>query len=92
MEVENTDKAILRRLAVLQQIADRDQPCKVVVAFTDGSSTTTDPGGAIDILRARGARGGVDSFQTDNPVYSGWARLLTGLLHPAPDRRIEDFE
>lgn len=56
----------------------------------DGSTATTDPAGAIDILR--GAHGEVDSFQTDNPLYSGWARLLTVLLHPAPDRRIEDFE
>lgn len=85
-------KAIIRRLDTLQRIADRGRPCKVVVAFTDGSSTITDPGGAIDILRGRGARGEVDSFQTDNPVYSGWARLLTVLLHPAPDRRLEDFE
>lgn len=86
------NKAIFRRLAVLQQIADRDKPCKVVVAFMDGSSATTDPGGVIDILQGRGARGEVDSFQTDNPVYSGWARLLTGILHPALDRRIEDYE
>lgn len=86
------NKAIFRRLAVLQQIADRGKPCKVAVIFTDGSTATTDPAGAIDILSEQGARGEVDSFQTDNPVYSGWARLLTGILHPAPDRRIEDFE
>lgn len=85
-------KAIFRRLAVLQQIADRGKPCKVVVTFMDGSSTTTDPAGAIDILRGRGARGEIDSFQTDNPVYSGWARLLTGILHPAPNREVRDFE
>ncbi len=83
------NKAISRRLAVLQQIADRGKPCKVAVTFTDA---TTAPAGAIDILQGRGARGEVDSFQTDNPMYSGWARLLTVLLHPAPDRRIEDFE
>lgn len=85
-------KAISRRLAVLQRIADRGKPCKVAVTFTDGSTATTDPAGAIDILQGRWACGEVDSFQTDNPIYSGWARLLTVLLHPAPDRRIEDFE
>lgn len=85
-------KAISQRLAALQAFADRNKPCKVVVTFTDGSSTTTDPTGAIDILQERGARGEIDSFQADNPVYSGWARLLTGILHPVPDRRIEDFE
>ena len=34
-------KAISRRLDALQKIADRGKPCKVVVTFTDGSSTTT---------------------------------------------------
>lgn len=92
MEVENTDKTILRRLETIQAFADRQRPALLAVTFMDGSSTTTDPGGAIDILRERGAHGEVDSFQTDNSVYSGWARLLTGILHPAPDRRIEDFE
>lgn len=85
-------KAIIRRLDALQQIADTNRPALVAVTFMDGSSTTTDPGGAIEILRAHGARGEVDSFQADNPVYSGWARLLTGILHPVPDRRIEDCE
>ena len=84
------NKTITRRLAALQAFAGRQRPAVVAVTFTDGSTATTDPAGAIDILR--GAHGEVDSFQTDNPVYSGWARLLTGLLHPVPDRRIEDFE
>ena len=83
-------KAIIRRLDTLQAFAGRQRPAVVAVTFTDGSTATTDPAGAIDILR--GAHGEVDSFQTDNPVYSGWARLLTVLLHPAPDRRLEDFE
>ena len=73
------NKAIFRRLAVLQQIADRGKPCKVSVTFTDGSTAITNPAGAIDILRGRGTHGEIDSFQT-------------GILHPAPDRRIEDFE
>lgn len=86
------NKTISRRLALLQHIADKNKPAQVVIRFTNGTATVTTPGGAIDILRVRGARGEVDSFQTDNPVYSGWARLLTVLLHPAPDRRIEDYE
>ena len=85
-------KAISRRLAALQQIADRAKPCKVVVTFTDGSSTTTDPGGALDILRERDPLGEIESFQADQPVWRDWARMLTVVLHPAPNRRIEDFE
>lgn len=88
----NITNSIYKRLAVLQRVLEENRPVRVEVTFMDGSSTTTDPGGAIDILWARGARGEVGGFQTDNPVYSGWARLLTGILHPAPDRRIENFE
>ncbi len=84
------NKAIFRRLAALQAFADRQRPAVVAVTFMDGSTATTDPAGAIDILR--GAHGEVDSFHTDNPMYSGWARLLTTLCHPVTDRRIEDFE
>lgn len=86
------NKTIFRRLTALQAFADQQRPAVVAVHFTNGTVTTTDPAGAIDILGGRGAHGEVDSFQTDNPVYSGWARLLTGILHPVPDRRIENFD
>lgn len=45
------NKAIFRRLAALQAFADRQRPAVVAVTFMDGSSTTTDPAGAIDIFR-----------------------------------------
>lgn len=86
------DKSIIRRLDVLQQIADRNKPCKVIVTFADGSSTTTDPAGALDFLQERGPGGEVDGFQTDSPLYARWAQLLTVLLHPAPNREVSDFE
>lgn len=86
------DKSIIRRLDVLQQIADRNKPCKVIVTFTNGSRTTTDPAGALNLLQERGPGGEVDGFQTDSPLYAGWARLLTTLLHPMENRRLEDFE
>lgn len=85
-------KAISRRLAALQAFADRQRPAVVSIHFTNGTVTTTTPGEALALFMTRGKCRELDSFQTDNPVYSGWARLLTGLLHPAPDRRIEDFE
>lgn len=72
------NSSIFKRLAVLQAIVDRQRPARVVIHFTNGTATVTTPGGAIDILRAHGVHGEVDSFQSDNPVYSGWARLLTG--------------
>lgn len=86
------NSSILRRLALLQTFADRQRPALVTVHFTNGTVTTTTPGEALDLFMTRGKCRELDSFQTDSPVYSGWARLLTGLLHPVPDRRVEDFE
>lgn len=86
------DKSIIRRLDVLQRLADRNKPCKVIVTFADGSSTATDPAGALDFLQERGPGGEVDGFQTDSPLYARWAQLLTILLHPAPNREVSDFE
>lgn len=86
----NITNSIYRRLALLQRIADANRPTPVTVHFADGSTTVTDQSGALGLLQELGPRGKIDSFQTDGPM-SGWARLLTGILHPAPDRRIEDF-
>lgn len=91
MEVENTDKTILRRLEIIQAFADRQRPAQVVIRFTNGTATVTDSGTALDIFRSHGPCGEIDRFQSDNPIYGPWAQLLTVLLHPAPDRRIEDF-
>lgn len=82
------NKTIFRRLAALQAFAGRQRPAQVVITFVDGSSTITDPAGALDFLKS----GKVDVFQSDHPVYSPWAALLTTLCHPVADRRIEDFE
>lgn len=86
------DKSILKRLEVLQQIAGRNKPCKVVVTFTDGSSATTDPAGAIDLFRGRGPFGDIVSFTPDRPEYDGLCSVLSVLCHPVPNRRLEDFE
>lgn len=84
-------KAIFRRLAVLQQIADATRPAPVTVHFVDGSTTVTDQSGALGLLQELGPCGKIDNFQADGPT-SEWARLMTILLHPAPDREVEDFE
>lgn len=86
------DSKITRRLDALQKIADSGKPCKVVVTFTDGSSTTTDPAGAIGIFRERGPSGHIAAFTPDRPEYDGLCGALSVLCHPVPDRRIEDFE
>lgn len=86
------NKTIPQRLDVLQRIVNKSKPCKIAVTFSDDSTATTDPGGALDILRERGPLGEIESFQADQPVWRDWARMLTVVLHPAPNQRIEDFE
>ena len=86
------DKAIYRRLAALQAFADRHRPALMTVHFINGTTTVTDSGTVLDILRARGPSGEIDRFQSDNPVYGPWAQLLTILLHPWENREISDYE
>lgn len=85
-------KALSRRLDALQQIADKSKPCTVIVTFKNGSSTTTDPGGAIDILRVRGPSGEIAGFSSDNSTFGPWAQLMTILLRPRANREVSDFE
>lgn len=85
-------KAIKRRLDAIQQIADRNKPCSVVVTFRDGHTATTDPAGAIDLFRDRGPFGDIASFAPDRPEYEGLCGALSALCNPVPDRRIEDHE
>lgn len=87
----NVTNSIYRRLAALQQVADANRPTVVTVHFADGSTTVATPGEAMALLQELGPRGKIDSFQADGAL-SGWARLLTVILHPAKNRRIEDFE
>ena len=86
------NSSILRRLLTLQRIADANAPAQVVIHFTNGTATVTTPSRAMDAFRVRGQSGEIAGFSSDNSTFSPWAQLLTVLLHPAPDRRIEDYE
>lgn len=86
------DKSILKRLDALQQIADRNRPCKVVVKFTDGSSMDTDPVGAIRLFQEQGLEGSIDSFTPDRPEYDGLCGVLSALCRPTPTREVKNFE
>ena len=85
------NNSILRRLALLQHIADKNKPAQVVVTFTSGNTIVTDSAGAVDLFQRMGPSGGLQELHSDHPTFAPWAQLLTVLLHPAPDRRIEDF-
>lgn len=76
------DKSLLRRLDALRYIADRNRPCQVVVTFTDGSTATTDPAGAIDIFKERDD---ITAFTPDRPEYDGLFGALSKLCERSED-------
>lgn len=86
------NSSILRRLALLQHIADKNKPAQVVVTFTSGNTIVTDSAGAVDLFQRMGPSGEIAEFSSDNSTFSPWAQLLTVVLHPEKDRRLSDFE
>jgi len=86
------NSSILRRLALLQHIADKNKPAQVVIRFTNGIATVTTPGEAMDAFRARGQSGEIVGFSSDDSTFGPWAALLTVLLHPRANREVSDFE
>ena len=86
------NRSILRRLALLQHIADKSKPAQVVIRFTNGTATVTTPSGALDTFRARGQSGEIVGFSSDSSTFGPWAQLMTIFLHPLPNREVTDFE
>lgn len=86
------NSSILRRLTLLQQVTDANRPAQVVIRFTDGTTTVTTPGGAVDLFQQMGPSGEIVGFSSDNSTFGPWAQLLTGLLRFVPDREVSDFE
>lgn len=80
-------RAITRRLDALQEIADRNKPCRIIVTFADGTTTITDPVGAWGICRDHMMREDVVNIEADRPEYAGAAGVMTVLCHPAPNRK-----
>lgn len=80
------------RLDKMRELLERSRPCKIIATFADGTTTTTDPIGTWSILRDHIAEGNVVSFEADRPEYKAAANIMIVLCHPAPDRRISDYE
>lgn len=86
------DKSILRRLAALQHIADKNKPAQVVVTLTSGNTIVTDSAGAVDLFQRMGKSGEIAGFSSNNSTFGPWAQLLTSLLSFVPNREVSDFE
>ncbi len=80
-----------RRLEEMRERLERSRPARMTVTLANGETITTDPVGAITLFQEREGKG-ITGVSTDRTDYMGLAGLLDALCHPAPDRRIEDFE
>lgn len=81
-----------RRIEEMRALLERSRPCKVTITFMDGSTTVTDPAGAIDIFRDMGPFGAIASIEADKPEYAGLCGAFSAVCRPSPDRRIDDYE
>lgn len=76
-------KEISRRLDALQEIADRNRPCKITVLFTDGTTTTTDPAGAWALCHEHMLTGDIADVTADRYEYDALACTIAALCRPA---------
>lgn len=81
-----------RRLEKMHELLERSRPCKITVTFADGTTAITDPAGAIDLIHSMGPSGAIAGMEADRADYAGWAKMLSIVCHPVPNRRISDYE
>lgn len=80
-----------RRLEQMRERLENSKPAKMTVTFKDGNTVTVDPASVITLLRG-GEMREIVSITANRPEYAAAAGIMTILCHPAPNRRIEDFE
>lgn len=80
-----------KQLELMRKRLERSKPVRMVVTFANGEVVTTDPVGAIHLLKDSEV-GEIVGVTTDRGDYMGLAGCLDVLCHPAPNRRIEDYE
>ena len=68
-----------RYLENMQKRLERSKPCKITVTFADGSTTVTDPVGAIRIFREHGPFGAIAGMEADRPEYEGLICTLSAV-------------
>lgn len=61
----NIDKC----LEAMRALVEWSRPCKITVTFADGSTTVTDPVGAVRIFREQGPFGAIAGMEADKPEY-----------------------
>ena len=79
-----------RLLEKMRERLERSKPAQMVVTLASGEVVNTDPVGAWDIVRNYGQD--IVDVKTDRPEYLAAAAIMGVIAHPAPNRRIEDYE
>ncbi len=79
-----------RLLEKMRERLERSKPAQMVVTLASGEVVNTDPVGAGDIVRNHGQD--IVGVKTDRPEYQAAAAIMGVIAHPAPNRRIEDYE
>lgn len=82
-----------RRLEQMRERLDRSKPCRVTITLKSGEQIETDPVGAWAVCHDHMRVCDVTDVTTSKPEYAEMAGLIAALCrHPAPNRRIEDYE
>ncbi len=81
-----------RKIEAMRERLERSRPAKITITFADGSTTVTDPVGALETFREMGPFGAITNIEADRPEYAGMAGMLSAVCRPVPNRRIEDYE
>lgn len=80
-----------KQLEIMRKRLERSKPARMVVTLANGEVVTTDPVGAIDLLK-NSEVGEIVGVTTDRADYMGLAGCLDALCRPAPNRVIADYE
>lgn len=80
-----------KQLELMRKRMEQSKAARIVVTLASGGVVTTDPVGAIDLLK-NSEVGKIVGVTTDRADYMGLAGSLDVLCRPAPNRKVEDFE
>lgn len=81
-----------KRLDELRERLERSKPCQITLTLKSGEQIITDQAGVWTVCHDYILFDDVVNVAADRPEYSGLSRLIAALCHPAPNRRLEDYE
>lgn len=80
-----------RRLEKMRELLERSRPCIAILHMKNGETVTVPLQEAIEKMRPGDTAADIE-FEGNLEGQGLLPHLLKGLCHPAPDRRISDYE